>query len=167
MTTKTVIRRSLTSLWAAVALAVAGAFAPIPVRADGATITDLNVSGMSFYDACTAENVTITSGILHLVSQATTDADGGYHITIRGNAQNVVATGDATGTTYHLAGDFWGEQNGREDGAPSVVQLVQLHNVISEGPGANVTIHIVTHVTVDANGVVTADVESINADCSG
>jgi hypothetical protein len=163
----TATRSSIRFLITASAFILAALLIPVQARAAAATFTDVNVSETSFYNACTGENVTITSGTLHIVTQVTNDADGGYHLDMRGNAQNVVAIGDATGTTYHLAGDFWGEQNGRSDGSPQVDQLITLHNVVSEGPSPNVTIHIVTHMTIDANGVVTADITSVNTGCNG
>jgi hypothetical protein len=163
----TATRSSIRSLITASALVLAALLIPAQARAAAATMSDVNVSGTSFYNTCTGENVTITSGTLHIVTQVTNDANGGYHIDVRGNAQNVVAIGDSTGTIYHLAGDFWGEQNGRSDGSPQVDQLVTLHNVVSKGPSPNLTIHILIHMTIDANGAVTADITSVNVDCHG
>ncbi len=131
------------------------------------TTTDLDVSGKRFYNACSGEYVTIVSGTLHILANSRTDGAGGVHVTIRGNAQHVLAEGETTGTTYHFAGDWWGEANGRADGKPFVVQLVEVHNMISEGPTANVIVHIVSHVTVDANGRTTVMVASMSSECRG
>ena len=161
-TLKSVIRTAVVLIAAIVTFAAASG-------TSGATpaTTHLDVSGKRFYNACSGEYVTIVSGTLHILADSRTDGSGGVHVTIRGNAQDVIASGETTGITYHFAGDWWGEGNGRADGSAFVVQLVEVHNMISEGPTANVIVHIVDHVTVDANGRTTIALDSFSSECRG
>ncbi len=156
-------RKALAGLLVVAALSIASA----GVGAAAPTTTDLDVSGKRFLNACTGENVTIVEGTLHILTDWRSDGAGGVHVTVRGNAEHVVAQGETSGVVYHLAGDWWAEQNGRADGSPMVVQLVEVHNMISEGPSANVIVHIVSHVTIDAEGRTTVTVESLRSECRG
>jgi hypothetical protein len=159
--------------WTAIAVLLGGMLAavlstsPATAASQAAVITPIDVSGMTFFNACTNESLTITSGTLHLVTQAVDTGAGGTHVTMRGSAQNVIATGEVTGTTYRLAGDFWTEQNGAADGSPFIVQLVELHAVISPGPDSNVIWRVLTHVTVNASGDISVSIDSVEIDCRG
>lgn len=126
-----------------------------------------DVTGMVFLDPCTGEHITITDGTLQLLVEVNDDSAGGLHLVVHGNAQGVVATGETTGGMYRLAGDFWTEQNIAGDGFPLVVQLVEVHDVLSQGSGENFIVHLVSHLTINAAGVVTASVDSISAECRG
>ncbi len=160
-TLKTAVQLGVVVLAAVLVLAAPATASATP------TATNLDVSGKRFYNACSGEYVTILSGTLHILADSRTDGSGGLHVTIRGNAEDVIASGETTGITYHFAGDWWGEGNGRADGSPFVVQLVEVHNMISEGPTANVIVHIVSHVTVDANGRTTIALDSFSSECRG
>ncbi len=126
-----------------------------------------DVAGMAFLNPCTGERVTITTGTLQVLVQVTDDAAGGVHVVVDGNAQGVVATGETTGDTYRLAGDFWTEENVAGDGVPLVVEVVEVHDVLSQGAGDNVIVRLVSHLTVNADGTVTASVDSVSAECRG
>lgn len=125
-----------------------------------------NVIGMMFLNPCTGEHITITSGTLQLLVTMN-DTTSGLHLVVHGNAQGVTAVGESTGVTYRLAGDFWFETNVAAGGFPVVVQMVETHDVISAGSTANVLVHLVSHLTINANGAVTAAVSSASAECRG
>jgi hypothetical protein len=97
----------------------------------------------------------------------TTSPNGGLHFDIRGNAQGVVATGATSGDSYRLAGDFWSEQTVRNASYPLVLTVVEVHNAVSAGSAQNFIVHIVRHLTIDANGIVTASVDAVSAECQG
>jgi hypothetical protein len=126
------------------------------------------VAGLTFLNPCTGEHMTITSGTLQLLVQVTDDASGGLHVVVHGNAQGVVATGEVTGDMYRLAGDFWTEENlNGDDGLPLVIQVVEVHDVDSQGSSDNFIVHVVSHLTLNADGAVTASVDSVSAECRG
>lgn len=155
----------------AVAVVVCALSAGVLVTASAASaapsITKLDVSGHRFFNACTDEYVVIEDGTLQIVTDTRRDSAGGVHVTVRGNAQKVVARGETSGVTYHLAGDWWGEVNARPDGSPIVVHLVEVHNMVSEGPSENVTVHAVAHVTINANGTTSTTIDSFTSECRG
>jgi hypothetical protein len=136
--------------------------------ADGSTqLVRQQVVGMTFLNPCTAEYITITGGTLQFLIRMSQDAAGGRHAVIHGSAQGVVATGEITGDTYRLAGDFWIEENASGGGFPLVVQMVEVHDVLSEGSADNLIIRLVSHLTVNADGTVTALVDSVRTECRG
>jgi hypothetical protein len=125
------------------------------------------VAGTTFLNPCTGEHMTITEGTLQLLVRIGVDADGGLHLIVHGSAQGVAATGEFTGSRYRLAGDFWGETNGAADGSPLTMQFVELHNVLSPGSADNFTVLLVSHLTVNADGTVTAVLDSASTQCRG
>jgi hypothetical protein len=130
-------------------------------------ITRTDLAGTTFVNPCTAEQITIVGGTFQLIVNITTDAGGGLHFDIRGNAQGVVATGATSGDRYRLAGDFWSEQTVRDASYPLVMTVVEVHNAVSAGSAKNFIVHVVRHLTIDANGDVTANVDAVSAECRG
>lgn len=131
------------------------------------TITRTDLTGTTFANPCTSEQITIAGGTFQLIVNDTTDANGGLHFDIRGNAQGVVATGAISGDRYRLAGDFWSEQTVRNASFPLSLTLVEVHNAVSAGSAQNFIVHIVRHLTINANGDVTASVDAVSAECRG
>lgn len=155
--------RAIGSAVVAVALALGSAGAANA----SSTITRGDLRGTTFVNPCTDEAFTITDGTFQLVTNATFDADGGLHLAVRGSAQGVVAVGATSGDMYRLAGDFWTEQTIRDASYPLTVQLVEVHHVLSAGPAPNLLVHVVRHLTVTAAGDVTANIDSVRAECLG
>lgn len=131
------------------------------------TVTRIDLTGTTFANPCTAEQITIVGGTFQLIVNSTSDASGGLHVGIRGNAQGVVATGATSGVSYRLAGDFWSEQTVRDASYPLVMTVVEVHNAVSAGSAENFIVHIVRHLTIDANGDVTPSVDAVRAECRG
>jgi len=131
------------------------------------SITRTDLTGTSFVNPCTAEQITIVDGTFQLIVTNTHDASGGLHLGLRGNAQGVVAVGATSGDSYHLAGDFWSEQTVRNASYPLTMTVVEVHNAVSAGPAQNVVVHIVRHLTINANGSVTSSVDAVSAECRG
>jgi hypothetical protein len=157
-------RFALTAVVAGI-LALLGTASPA-VAGTSTQIVPEDVTGMVFLNPCTGENIIITSGTLQLLV-TTSDTTGGLHLVVHGNAQGVTATGESTGDMYRLAGDFWIEENVAANGFPLVVQVVETHNVISAGSAPNFLVHLVSHLTINANGTVTAAMSSDTAECLG
>lgn len=141
--------------------------APAPAGASPVIIRD-DLTGMRFFNPCTGEDMTITDGTLQFVINMSGDASGGFHVQVRGVAQGVVATGDVSGDMYRLAGDFWTEATaGADDALPLVVQVVEVHNVLSQGPSDNLIVHVLSHLTINPDGTVAVSVDSVRSECRG
>jgi hypothetical protein len=149
------------------AFAVVLTLATAGVASAASTITRTDLTGTTFLNPCTSEPITIVGGTFQLIVNSTTDANGGLHFDIRGNAQGVVATGATSGDSYRLAGDFWSEQTVRNASYPLVLTVVEVHNAVGTGSAQNFIVHIVRHLTIDANGDVTASVDGVSAACRG
>lgn len=112
------------------------------------------VAGEVFVNPCTGETVTVVNGSFQIVLHETFDGSGGAHVIAEGNAHGVQAVSD-TGTRYQLPGGFWAEFN--TNGDQQTESVVDVFNMISQGTGENFTIETVEHITVNANGDVTAE----------
>jgi hypothetical protein len=123
-----------------------------------ATSTTIPLDGIRSGD-CTGEDVEL-SGTIHLVSQLQSDGSEVGHI----NYQGVSGVGLTSGTTYRsssvdnfrLAAPF-----------PSDITSVRSLRLISPGPEDDLLVRFLFHITVNANGEITAEVEDVNFECVG
>jgi hypothetical protein len=123
-----------------------------------ATSTTIPLDGIRSGD-CTGEDVEL-SGTIHLVSQLQSDGSEVGHI----NYQGVSGVGLTSGTTYRassvdnfrLAAPF-----------PSDITSVRSLRLISPGPEDDLLVRFLFHITVNANGEITAEVEDVNIKCKG
>jgi hypothetical protein len=106
---------------------------------------------------CTGEQVEL-SGTIHLVSQTQRDGSIVGHF----NYQNVRGVGLTSGTTYRastidtfrLKAPF-----------PSDITSVSSFHLISQGTQDNLLVHVLFHMTVNANGEVTAFIDDLSIQC--
>lgn len=133
------------------------ALAPV----QGAVITNLRfpISGDPPND-CNGETVSY-SGVAHLVI-TTTINNNTAHLTLRFNLANASGTG-SSGTKYRLTDTGSQEVNIGLAGEETVVETAHL---IGRGPANNATLKMRIHITVNANGEVTADNFSLEFLCS-
>lgn len=106
----------------------------------------------------------LLSGQLNVLVRTTTDAAGGIHFGIHQNAQGVSGIGLYFATPYRstLA------QNTVVivPGPPPVEMTDVLHlNLIGRGQGSDLHLRSRTHVTINANGEVTADLLDFQLTC--
>jgi hypothetical protein len=73
--------------------------------------------------------------------------------------------GLTTGDTYVLNDSFRSKLNFQLDSAPESDTIIEKSNIIGQGGAPNLVLHRVTHVTVNANGEVTASHFDINVQC--
>jgi hypothetical protein len=108
---------------------------------------------------CTGEDVEL-SGTIHLVSQTQSDGSEVGHF----NFQGVSGVGLTSGTTYRASA-----VDHVRLGAPfpSDIHSVRSLRLISPGPEDNLLIKFLFHITVNANGEITAEVEDVNSECKG
>jgi hypothetical protein len=144
-------------LWALGVLAIALVWLSLvspPVQA--ATSTRIPLHTIRSAD-CTGEQVEL-SGTIHLVSQVQSNGSVVGHF----NYQNVSGVGLTSGTTYRSSS----VDNIRlADPFPSDVTSVSSFRLISPGEEGNLLVNVVFHITVNANGEVTAEVESVEIEC--
>lgn len=107
----------------------------------------------------------LLSGDLHDLVHVTTDSTGGTHVKLHDNPQGITGVGLTSGDVYHGTGVTQSEQNTAASGFPLELTFVNNFRVIGPGPGNNLLVHENTHVTINANGVVTADVDNVSIEC--
>lgn len=117
------------------------------------------------------ENVPVTvpgtgsfqvSGALHLLFHTTRDAAGGFHVKLHANPQGVSATSTTGGANYRVNGAANAQANiGAAKGAASEGSIVVNLGLIGQGQAPNLRLHVNLHLTVNANGDVTATVANI------
>jgi hypothetical protein len=121
---------------------------------------DIPVSGAVF-NPCNGETVTF-SGIDHFTIHVTFDGAGGFHAD---SHDNVHVTG-----TGSLGNSYEGNQedNNPFNGRVGVEQTFGLtFSEISKGSAPNFEVHILQHITVNANGTVTVFFSNFSANCRG
>ena len=138
------------------------ALAMVPVNAEVVQNERIQLEGWAGSE-CTEEEIYIT-GEAHIVYAVTEDGAGGYHVKMH---ENVKATGvgDVTGDKYQLNEVFNEEFNAAADSIPYEATYVVNYGLIGQGKDNNLKGHILMHVTVNANGEVTAEIENYEMDC--
>ena len=134
----------------------------IAVIASGAVVVnvDIPVSGAVF-NPCNGETVTF-SGIDHFTIHVTFDGAGGFHADAHDNI-HVTATG-SLGNSYE--GNQ--EDNNPFNGRVGLVQTFGLtFSEISNGSAPNFEVHVLQHITVNANGTVTVFFSNFTSNCRG
>jgi hypothetical protein len=107
------------------------------------------------------ESIELT-GTLHILFTATENGSGGFSVSSHFNPQALTGVGDTTGAKYQGTGvtrDNFNLNVGQ------VSTFVNNFRMIGQGPGNNLLVHDVTHVTVNAKGVVTAEVFKSSFEC--
>ncbi len=102
------------------------------------------------------------SGTLHVLFVTTIDSRGGFHSKYHFQPQGVSGTGLTTGAKYQATGVTQGTFNGRVGFEQTFVNNFR---IIGQGPGNNFMIHENFHITVNANGEVTAFVDNFSVKC--
>ncbi len=111
--------------------------------------------------ACAGEELDFTLNG-HLVSHVT-ETDNGYHAVFKVNEQ-VALVGVDSGRRWR--GVFvLNEQESAIDRLPFETQFMRLLKVVPQGPGPGFTRQRLIHLTIDANGNVTADVDKLQLSC--
>jgi hypothetical protein len=129
-------------------------------RASVVTNIDIPISGMVF-NLCNGEDVTFV-GVDHFTAHMTFSRNGGFHADSHDNI-HVTATGDQ-GNTY--VGNQ--EDSAEVNGLVGVEQTVPFtFSEISKGSAPNFKVHALFHITIPADGTVTAFINSFTSSCRG
>ena len=121
---------------------------------------DIPISG-AMLNPCNGETLTY-SGVDHSTARVVFDGAGGFHMTAHDNI-HLTATGDQ-GNSYEGNQEDTNEVNGRVGVENTFVLTL---SAISKGSAPNVEMHLLVHVTVNANGTVTSSVDHPAANCRG
>ena len=104
----------------------------------------------------------ILTGYLHALISVTANKAGGFHVKTHFQPQGVKGIGLITGDSYNATGVTQDEFNvaaGYEE------TFVNNFRIIGQKSGNNFLVHEVIHITINANGVVTASIDNFSADC--
>lgn len=155
--------RMLVALLSGFVLALTGTMRPTAVRAAAETFTVVETFPINFVIQGCEEPIEL-SGQLHSVFHVTIDASGGVHVVGQTNPQGVTGIGLVTGTQYQGTGVSrfnFNMQAGEE------FTSVDSFKIIGRGTTDNLLVQGTFHVTVNANGEVTAVVDNFFVKCQG
>ena len=107
---------------------------------------------------CTGETVLI-SGTIHFVTQTQPDGSFVGHF----NYQNMAGLGLTSGTIYRVSAV---DHLRLSAPFPSSINSVRSFHLISVGSESNLLITFLFHITVNANGEVTATIDDSHAQCT-
>jgi len=110
--------------------------------------------------------IIVFQGDQHLVFSETSTANGHLSTKLQWNAEGITGIGQYTGFTYRALG-VSSYQTVTNGDLPYTSTFINNYHVIGQGTATNGDLHETVHVTVDANGVVTAWVTDYNFDCKG
>lgn len=136
--------------------------AGVASASDGAQVQVSNVTGETLVNPCNGETVTITSGTFQIVVHETA-IPGGYHLNVEGNARGVKGV-SASGANYQVPGGFWDTTNATP--GAQVNTQVGVFNLVGQAGAPNFRTLGVLHLTVAANGNVTASIDHQTAICT-
>lgn len=111
------------------------------------------------------ELVAVTDAQLHVIMRLVRDDRDGVHFSSHFQPiRNWDGIGQVTGDVYQATGMTGDNFNG-VFGFPVVTSYVNNFRWIGPGPHNNLLVHQTMHVTINANGTVTADVDNTNIEC--
>jgi hypothetical protein len=109
-----------------------------------------------------AGEVVVLTGALHDVFHLTLTPSGHATVRFHDNPQGVTGTGLTTGAAYRAVGVTQETMTVRIGSADT---FVNSFHVIGRGPASNFTVHETLHLTVNANGTVTASFDHLRIAC--
>jgi hypothetical protein len=136
-----------------------------PARAEVIVNVSIDFTGFTVFVPCAAggagEEVVFT-GQLHILMAMTFDDAGGVHVKDHFQPQGLTGVGLITGDKYQGTGVTQDEFNAKVG-----VETTTINNfrIIGQGPGNNYLVHENTHITINADGTVTASVDNLSVDC--
>ena len=111
-----------------------------------------------------AGEMIVLNGVMHEVYHVTIDGNGGFHAKVHSQPQRLSGTGLTSGDKYQATGvtQYQENFNGK---VGETYTYVNNYRMIGQGPGNNLLIHYNVHITVNANGDVTAVVDNYKWEC--
>ena len=105
------------------------------------------------------------SGSLDLVNHSSQDENGGEHLSMHVRPASMTGVGATSGLMYRGTGGGLVSEFNAADGLPAVYTMINNFRIIGQGPGNNLLMHMTIHVTVNANGEQTAEVDLSSYEC--
>lgn len=138
---------------------------PALAAADSFTVSQSFPLDLLVYVPCAdggaGEEVYLT-GYLHDLFHVTFTPSGGFVISGLDNPQGISGTGLTTGDSYQGTGVTRFVTSGRLGFTDTFVNNFR---IIGEGTGNNYLVHENVHITVNANGTLTAYVDNFSVEC--
>ena len=109
-----------------------------------------------------AGELVVLSGDLHVLLRFTIDNNGGIHSASHFQPQGISGIGQTTGDKYQGTGvtqDEFNAKVGHEE------TFINNFRIIGQGNGNNFLVHENFHITINANGSVTAFLDNFSVDC--
>jgi hypothetical protein len=144
----------------AVALAVMTVGLLRQARADVLVNTDIPVAPF-IANPCNGETIAL-SGVGHLIIAETVASSGNFLLRLHINGQDISGVGLTTGAKYSLSSTVNQEMT---VAAGSEETILETERVIGQGQVPNFDLKFLLHITVNANGDITAFVDNGTAVC--
>lgn len=106
--------------------------------------------------------VVVLAGSLHVLYHVTLTDQGGYHVKSHSQPQGVSGVGLTTGDAYVGTGVTQNQFNGTVGYETTYINNFR---IVGQGNGNNYLVHETYHVTINANGEVTAYVDNFSVEC--
>jgi hypothetical protein len=129
----------------------------------------INFDGFTVFVPCAAGGAgewVVFNGDLHVLLEETDNAAGGIQVKSHFQPQGLTGTGLTTGAKYQATGVTQDEFNVGPGGLPYTETFVNNFRMIGQGPGNNYMVHETFHITINANGTVTAYVDNFSITCN-
>lgn len=111
-----------------------------------------------------AGEVVALGGSLHTLVTTTTN-ENGSSFKVLNHPQGISGTGLTTGDQYRGTGGTQTAERVSFENGHSTQTFINNFRIIGRGPGNNLLLHTVAHVTVNANGDVTVDHQFDRVEC--
>jgi hypothetical protein len=111
-----------------------------------------------------AGETVLLTGDLHVLMHVTESSSGNFHVKVHFQPMGISGEGAVTGDQYHGTGVTQEEFNVNGP-LPSTDTFINNFRIIGQGPGNNFLVHQTFHITINANGEVTAFVDNFKSEC--
>jgi len=155
------MRHQRLKLWFIVVLFVC---APIDAAVMTNTSFPVNIPVLIPCAAGGAGEVVTLTGNLHVLMALTVNANN-ISFDSHFQPQGISGTGSVTGDKYQGTGITRFNFNAEVTGFPFNTTLVNNFRIIGQGTGNNFLVHETFHITVNADGTMTAFVDNFSVDC--
>lgn len=113
---------------------------------------------------CVGESV-LFNGHINEIGKVMDDGSGGFHARYHLNLQDFSGIGMTSNETYRLIDTANQSINSSGSGLPYEETYVEQFKIVGPGPGNDYILRITFHITFNANGVITADVDKAEWGC--
>ena len=163
------LRGVVAGVFAASAVLVLSMATPASASPSSSTTSVKFPISVAVYVSCAnggAGETVFLSGTLHDLFHFGSSGSGGFTVTAHDNPQGVRGVGTTTGAQYRGTGVTQSHFHVSGSGLPITSTFVNNFAIVGQGPGNNFRVHEVFHITINANGTLTATVSNFRATCS-